>query len=183
MSKNEIVYNRAKTWQIGFFALNNTATNLYLFMFGFISYYATGIAGLMVMVVSTIITAMRFWDGVTDPIIGFFIDKTDSKFGKFRPFMVLGNAVLAVTTLIIFKTTHLMPEGTRLLYFIGVYAIYIIGYTFQTAVTKSGQTVLTNDPAQRPVFTLFDAIYNTVVFTGGQIAVASYLVPKHGFLQ
>lgn len=180
MGKNEIVYNRAKPWQIGFFALNNTATNLYLFMFGFISYYATGIAGLLVMVVSTIITAMRFWDGVTDPIIGFIIDKTDTKFGKFRPFMILGNVVLAITTLIIFKTTHLIPEGFRLIYFILIYAIYIIGYTFQTAVTKSGQTVLTNDPKQRPVFSLFDAFYNTFLFTGGQILVASVLVPKHG---
>ncbi|MBN2220913.1 MAG: MFS transporter, partial [Vallitaleaceae bacterium] len=90
-----IEYQSAKPWQIGFFALNNTATNLYMFFFMFIAYYATGIAGLLVVAVSSVITMSRIWDGFTDPIIGFFIDKTESKFGKFRPFMVLGNAMLA----------------------------------------------------------------------------------------
>lgn len=122
---------------------------------------------------------MRLWDGFTDPLIGFLIDKTESKLGKFRPFMILGNVILASTTIILFKTTHLVPEKLRLLYFIFIYAIYIIGYTFQTAVTKAGQTVLTNDPKQRPVFTLLDSFYNLFAFGGGQIFVASFLVKKH----
>jgi len=78
-SNSEIVYNSAKTWQVGFFALNNTATNLYMFLFFFIAYYATGVAGLLVVAVSTVITFSRIWDGVTDPIIGYLIDKTRSK--------------------------------------------------------------------------------------------------------
>lgn len=180
VEQRTVTYNRASTWQMAFFVLNNTATNLYMFMMGFVTYYATGIAGLMVMAVSTIMTTMRIWDGITDPMIGYIIDRTDSKLGKFRPFMILGNIILAITTITIFQVTHRLPESMRLYFFIGVYAIYIIGYTFQTAVTKSGQTVLTNDPEQRPMFSMFDAIYNALVFTGGQIMVASYLVPKHG---
>lgn len=180
MENINTIYNKAKKWQIGFFALNNTATNLYLFFFNFISYYATGIAGLSVMLISTIIMSMRIWDGITDPIIGYFIDRTDGKMGKFRPFMIVGNLILAITTVIIYQTTHLMNSNLRLVYFIFIYALYIIGYTFQTAVTKSGQTVLTNDPAQRPLFTLFDAAYNAIIFTGGQFLVANYLVKKHG---
>jgi Na+/melibiose symporter-like transporter len=182
--KSQIVYNRAAPWQIGFFALNNTATNLYLFMFMFVSYYATGIAGLLVVAVSSILTFMRVWDGVTDPLIGYFIDKTESKLGKFRPFMLLGNLIMAVLAVVVFKTTHLVPAGIRLLYFVAMYALYIIGYTFQTACTKAAQTVLTNDPKQRPLFTLFDAIYNTALFIGGQTFVSTVLAPKHkGFSQ
>jgi Na+/melibiose symporter-like transporter len=173
-------YNRAKLWQIGFFALNNTATNLYLFALGFISYYAAGIAGIAVVTVSTILTFMRIWDGITDPIIGFIIDKTESKFGKFRPMMVIGQVIMASTVIIMYNFIHLVPDGFRMIFFILLYGIYIIGYTFQTAVTKAAQTVLTNDPKQRPVFAVFDATYNIALFTGGQIAVASYLVPKYG---
>lgn len=176
----QITYNRAKPWQIGFFALNNTATNLYMFLFMFISYYATGIAGLLVVAVSTILTAMRIFDGITDPIIGFIIDKTKTKLGKFRPYMLIGNVILAITSVIIFKTTHLLPQGLRIFYFIFIYVLYIIGYTFQTATTKSAQTVLTNDPKQRPLFTLFDAIYNTALFIGMQVIVSTVLVPKYG---
>lgn len=178
--QSKVVYKSAKPWQIGFFALNNTATNLYMFVFMFISYYATGIAGLLVVAVSTILTAMRIFDGITDPIIGYIIDKTKSKFGKFRPFMLIGNIILAISAVIIFKTTHLVPQSFRLIYFIVIYVIYIIGYTFQTATTKSAQTVLTNDPKQRPLFTLFDAIYNSVLFIGMQMLISTVLVPKFG---
>ena len=88
--------HRAKLWQIGGFAFNNTATNLYMFMMNFIAYYLTGYVGVGVVVASTLITTMRIWDGVTDPFIGYMVDKTNSKFGKNRPFMVIGNVILAV---------------------------------------------------------------------------------------
>lgn len=179
-NQSKVVYNKAKPWQIGFFALNNTATNIYMFVFMFISYYATGIAGLLVVAVSTILTAMRIFDGITDPIIGYIIDKTKSKFGKFRPFMLIGNIILAISAIIIFQTTHLLPQALRLIYFILIYVIYIVGYTFQTATTKSAQTVLTNDPKQRPLFTLFDAIYNSALFIGLQLLISGTLVPRFG---
>ncbi|WP_227937738.1 MFS transporter [Alkalihalobacillus deserti] len=172
--------NTSRLWQIGFFALNNTATNLYMFIMGFVSYYATGVAGLTVMIISTVLMAMRMFDGITDPIVGYFIDKTNSKLGKFRPFMIVGNIILAGSVLIIFNVTHMLPQEYQLLFFIFMYAIHMIGYTFQTACTRAAQTVLTNDPKQRPLFSGFDASYNIGIFIGGQVLVASYLVPKHG---
>src|SRR5699024_4116404 len=42
------------------------------------------------------------------------------------------------------------------------YAIYVIGYTFQTSVTRAGQTALTNDPKQRPLFTVFNLVASMV---------------------
>ncbi len=178
-TRNDFV-NRSKIWQIGFFALNNTATNLYMFAMGFVAYYATGIAGVAVVLISTILTAMRLFDGITDPLIGYIIDKTNSKIGKFRPFIILGNIILAITVLILFNVTHHVPELLRLPFFIVVYGIHIIGYTCQTACTRAAQTVLTNDPKQRPIFSAFDATYNTILFVGGQFFIASYLQPKHG---
>ncbi|MRH43217.1 glucuronide permease [Aquibacillus halophilus] len=173
-------YNTAKLWQIGFFALNNTATNFYMFLLMFVTYYATGVAGLSVVVVSTILTAMRVFDGLTDPIIGFIIDKTESKFGKFRPLMIIGNVILATSVLLMYNVTHQLPQSFQFIFFILMYALYIIGYTFQTACTKAAQTVLTNSPKQRPLFAVFDGVYNTLLFSLGQVFVASYLVVKHG---
>lgn len=185
MSKTNVIsqdqqYNRAKTWQIGFFALNNTATNFFMFLMMYVSYYATGIAGIGVVVISTILTGMRMFDGITDPIIGYVMDKTETKFGKFRPFMISGNIILAIMAGILYHTTDLVPQNMRVLYFIGIYGIYIIGYTFQTACTKAGQACLTNDPGQRPTFTMFDSIYNTLLFSGLASYVSGYLVTKYG---
>ncbi|WP_449539063.1 MFS transporter [Ferdinandcohnia sp. Marseille-Q9671] len=177
---NNQQYNKAKLWEIGFFALNNTATNLYMFILTFVSYYAAGVAGIAVVVVSTILMSMRIFDGITDPIVGFLVDKTEGRFGKFRPFMVIGNIILAISVLVLYNVTHLVPESFRLVFFILIYAIHIIGYTCQTSITKAAQTVLTNDPKQRPLFAVFDGVYNTLLFTGGQVYVASYLIKKHG---
>ncbi|THE12842.1 glucuronide permease [Bacillus timonensis] len=177
---NNQQYNKARLWEIGFFALNNTATNLYMFIMMFVSYYAAGIAGIGVVVVSTILTSMRIFDGITDPIVGFMVDKTEGKFGKFRPYMIIGNIILAGSVLVLYNVTHLIPESFRLLFFILIYAIHIIGYTCQTSVTKAAQTVLTNDPKQRPLFAVFDGIFVTLLFTGGQVYVASYLIKKYG---
>ena len=66
-----IEQNRARIWQIGLFSLNNTSTNLFLAMMGYVSYYANGIAGLSVVLISVILTGMRIFDGVTDPVIGY----------------------------------------------------------------------------------------------------------------
>lgn len=178
--KKEINYNRAKTWQIGFFALNNTATNVIMLLMGFVSYYATGIVGLSVVLVSSLLTSMRMFDAVTDPIIGFIIDKTNSKFGKFRPMILIGYTIMAISILTLYNGLHLVPENIKLIGFIFLYGLYVIGYTFQTACTKAGQSCLTNDPAQRPLFTRFDSIYNLLLFALSAQYTSSYIVPKYG---
>ena len=178
---NNITYNRAKTWQIGLFALNNIATNFYMFLMMYVSYYATGAAGIAVVLISSLLTSMRMFDAVTDPIIGFIIDKTNTKFGKFRPMMIIGNVILAISTLILYNFTHRLPEGNpRVIFFVVMYAIYVIGYTFQTACTKAAQACLTNDPAQRPLFTRFDSSYMLLMGSGIAMYTSSYLVPKYG---
>lgn len=172
--------HRAKLWQIGGFALNNTATNFYMFFMNFIAYYLTGFVGVGVVVASTLITTMRIWDGVTDPFIGYMVDMTDSKFGKNRPYMVIGNLMLLVFSFLMVHVTHMVPQGGRFVVFIILYMVYIIGYTFQCVVTKAAQTCLTNDPKQRPLFTIFDGIYNTILFAAVPVYVSSYLIPKTG---
>ncbi len=173
--------HRVPLWRVGGFALNNTATNLYLFMMNFVAYYLTGFVGVAVVTASSFSMMMRIWDGVTDPFIGYVVDKTNGKFGKNRPFMLCGNLILAITSFILFHVTHKLPENTalRFAFFIVIAAIYYIGYTLQCVVTKSAQTCLTNDPKQRPLFAVFDGVYNTILFTA-MAAIAAKLGMKYG---
>ncbi|MGN0158625.1 MAG: MFS transporter [Brotaphodocola sp.] len=152
--------HRAKMWEIGMYALNNTSTNLYMTLVGYISYYLVGIIGVGVVFAGSFITLMRVWDGVTDPFVGMLVDRTNTKFGKNRPFIVLGNVLLFSMTWIMFNIIPRMPQSSRFMIFVVVYLVYIIGYTFQCVVTKSAQTCLTNDPKQRPIFGMFDCVYN-----------------------
>lgn len=173
--------HRVPMWRIAGFALNNTATNTYLFLIGYVSYYLMGFVGVATVVASSFSMFMRIWDGVTDPFIGFVVDRTNTKFGKNRPFMVIGQVILFVTSFIMFHVTHKLPENTtiRFAFFIVISAIYYMGYTFQCVVTKSAQTCLTNDPKQRPLFSMFDGAYNTLLWTVMAI-VAAKVSAKYG---
>ena len=171
--------HRAKGWEIAFYALNNTSTNMYQMMFMYITYYLTGVIGVAVVLAGTLMTALRVWDGVTDPFVGFIIDKTDGKFGKNRPFIVIGQIIMILGTGLIFLVCPGLPEVVRLPFYIVCYMFYIIGYTCQCVVTKSAQTCLTNDPEQRPIFSVFDTIYNMAAFGVMPIYITSVMVPKH----
>ena len=137
------------------------------------TYYLMGWVGVGMMVASSLTMAMRIWDGVTDPFVGFMVDKTNGKFGKNRPFMVIGNIVLAVTSFVAFHVTHNLPQAVRFPFYVVVLMVYYLGYTCQCVVTKSAQSCLTNDPKQRPLFASFDGVYNTLLFAGLAVITAN----------
>ena len=154
--------NRAKMYQLALFPMNNGATNVYyVLILSYIATFGNNVLGIAAVFASVMVTGMRVFDAITDPIIGALMDRTNGKFGKFRPFIVIGNAIMAISTIILYLITPKIPadmEWLRYVAFVGLYAVWVIGYTFQTSVTRSGQTVLTNDPSQRPLFTIFNTI-------------------------
>ncbi|MBR6666745.1 MAG: MFS transporter [Clostridia bacterium] len=167
MSKNETPVhsegmNRAKLYQLAMFPMNNGATNVYyVLILSYIATFGNRVLGLGMAFASFMITGMRVFDAITDPIIGAMMDKTDGKFGKFRPYMVIGNIIMAISVFLLYIITPLVPATMmwlRYTLFVALYAVWVIGYTFQTSVTRSAQAVLTNDPKQRPLFTVFNTI-------------------------
>ena len=171
--------HRAKMWEIMMYALNNTSTNTYMMVVGYISYFLIGIVGLASVLAGSIVTIMRVWDGVTDPFVGMMVDKTNGKFGKNRPFIVIGQVIMFATTFVMFNFIPKMGTGVRFVAFIIIYMIYILGYTCQCVVTKSAQTCLTNDPKQRPIFAMCDTVYNIILMNIViPVIVTDSLVPK-----
>ncbi len=179
--KKEVVYNRAKVWQIILFTMNDVSYNVYFFAISFLSYYINGIIGLATVTVAYLLTAMRVFDGITDPLIGVLLDKCDTKFGKFRPFMVAGNVIMAVSLLIMFFAIPGIENGTvRTIVFLVIYVIYILGYTCQGAATRGGQSTLTNDPKQRPMVSVVSGTGCMIVYTVLGLLVSGTLITKHG---
>ena len=154
--------NRAKLYQLVLFPMNNGATNVYyVLILTYIATFGSAVLGIAAVFASFMVTGMRVFDAITDPIIGALMDKTNGRFGKFRPFMVIGSVVMAVAVICLYVLTPMVPAsnmGLRYALFIGLYAVWVIGYTFQTSVTRAAQAVLTNDPNQRPLFTIFNTI-------------------------
>lgn len=108
----EVTYNRAKVWQLVLFALNNASTNIYLFTFMFVTYFSTGVLGLAAIFVSQIMGYIRIFDGFIDPAIGILIDKTETKFGKYRPILIIGNIITALSLILLLGLSG-VDEGIR----------------------------------------------------------------------
>ncbi len=177
-STESIAVNRAKGWQVALFPFNNAATNMYFAFYNYFVYWAvlalTGSVGTAIggVVVSSVLAIgvstfaslfaplMRVFDGITDPVLGGMMDKTRTKLGKFRPFMIIGNVMLAVSVLLMMFVSRLAGDIMWLqwVFYIVSYIIYVLGYTCQCAVTKAGQTCLTNDPKQRSQFVIWNMI-------------------------
>lgn len=104
------------------------------------------------VVAGFIFAASRILDAFTDPIIGTMIDKTTTRFGRYRPFILLGSIILNIGLLAIFGGFVVFSNDILMYtWIIFWYFFYIIGYTFQSSCTRSAQTILTNDPVQRPL--------------------------------
>ncbi|MGN0506327.1 MAG: MFS transporter [Lachnospiraceae bacterium] len=184
MEESGQTVNRAKLYQLALFPFNNGATNVYFMLtMNYIAYHANGVLGLALLFATTMVTVMRVFDAVTDPIIGLLIDKTQGRFGKFRPYIVLGNIIMAVSAMLLYFGTRYIPDTMmwfRYVSFVLLYMLYVIGYTFQTACTRSGQSCLTNDPKQRPLFTVFNTISSLVGMSLLQI-VATIIGGRVGY--
>lgn len=179
MEQEKIGVNRAKGWQVALFPFNNAATNVYFAFYSYFTYYAlmylsgsaasaiagTVVSGAAVIAISTFtsifVPCMRIFDGITDPVLGGIMDRTKTRFGKFRPFMIIGNVTLALSVIFMMLVFRGIPDSAgwaRWLCFIVCYIIYVLGYTCQCAVTKAGQTCLTNVPKQRSQFVIWNMV-------------------------
>lgn len=153
--------NRAKLYQLALFPMNNGATNVYfVLILSYVATFGENILGLIGFA-SIMVAAMRVFDAITDPIFGSLMDKLNTKFGKFRPFMVAGNLTMAISVVLLYIVTPMIDPAymwARYIVFTLLYAVWVIGYTLQTSVTRAGTSVITNDPSQRPLLNIFNAV-------------------------
>jgi len=173
-------FRRASVWQMTLMPFGSVAHNAFMFLMGLVSYYAAGPVGLGTVIASYVITGTRIFDGITDPIVAVVFDKTNGKFGKIRLFIVIAWSLMSAATLLMFFTNHLVPEGFRLVYFIVLYMVYIIGYTFSGVAYNTGFTVVTNDPQQRPIIGGLQMVFSMLFFAIAFMYQSMYLVPKYG---
>lgn len=94
----------------------------------FLMFYFTDVAGLSAAFVGTIFLAARIIDVITDPMMGVIVDNTRSKFGKFRPWIVIGTLLNAVVLVGLFST-HMFEGTTLYIYAAAAYILWGLTYT------------------------------------------------------
>ena len=107
---------------------------VYAFLSSFVMIYLTNTVGLNPGIVGTLIAASKFFDGVTDIFFGAMIDKTKSRMGKARPWMLYAYIVCAVTLVAIFAVPLDMGKTSQYIWF-------FIAYTLLNAVFYTANNI------------------------------------------
>lgn len=174
----QITYRRAKGWQLALAVMSQVVPTALVILMTFASYVAVGVYGATSVLAGTIITGTRVFDAITDPVCGFLADRLNSKFGRVRPLLLIGWLTVALAITLMFITC---PGKGNVLVFIGIYILYILGYTIYNTGDGMVAAVITNDPSQRPMVGRWAAVFKSI-FSGTFSAIlAMTLMPKHNF--
>ena len=77
---------------------------VYNFMAMYIMFFFTDLLGISPGIATVIIVVASLWDAINDPLMGMIADKTRTRWGKFRPYLIFGPVVVGLTTILCF--TH-----------------------------------------------------------------------------
>jgi glycoside/pentoside/hexuronide:cation symporter, GPH family len=111
------------------YALGDTASNLFFQTFNiFLTYYYVDVWGLAATAVSWMMLLVRFTDAVADPVMGMIADRTETRWGKFRPYLLWMAIPYGVAGYLIFANPSLGPTG-KLLYAYATYTLMLFAYT------------------------------------------------------
>ncbi|EKM8268280.1 MFS transporter [Salmonella enterica] len=94
----------------------------------FLTFFYTDVFGLTPALVGTLFIALRVFDAISDPVMGIIADRTQSRWGRFRPWQLW----MAIPIGIIGILTFTVPDagmGVKIIWAFGTYLILSVGYT------------------------------------------------------
>lgn len=95
----------------------------------FLMIYFTDTVGLTPLFVGNSFLIARVWDAFNDPLMGFIVDNTRSRFGKFRPWILIGSVLNAVVLVLLFRKPTGLSGTALYAYFSVMYILWGMTYT------------------------------------------------------
>lgn len=120
----------------------------------FLLIFYTDVMGLAAAAVGTMMLVTKLVDAITDPLIGALADRTRSRWGRFRPYLLFGAIPMAVTGVLTWTVPDLDPDG-RLLWAYATFTLMMLAYTVLSMPYSALSGVMTNDTQQRTTLISF----------------------------
>jgi len=131
------------------YSLGDTASHFVWDMVGFwLLFFYTDVYGISAAAAGTIMLVARFWDMAVDPIIGVVSDRTNTRWGKFRPYILFGAIPYAVLAILTFTTPNFGEFG-KILYAGATYVLLMTAYAAINLPYSALGAVMTDDTYER----------------------------------
>lgn len=137
----------------------------------FLFIFYTDVFGIAPAAVGLLLLITRFSDGVTDVIMGVIGDRTETKYGKFRPWILWSAIPLGVILSLLFTSPNLSPTG-KVIYAYSTYILFTLVYTANNIPYGALMAVMTGDDKER---TSLGSYRMVGAFAGGMLVQGALL--------
>lgn len=130
--------------------------------------FYTNVFGLDLSVAALLFLVTKIWDAVSDPMMGIIADRTSTKWGKYRPYLLWISVPFAISGILLFTTPDMGETGKN----VWAFATYILMMTIYTAINVpygSMLGVMTEDTDEKTVFSSYRMFF---AYTGSFIVLA-----------
>ncbi len=101
----------------------------WMFVGNFLMIFYTDVFGIGMSAVAGLMLFSRFWDAINDPVIGSLSDKTHTRWGRYRPWLLIAAPLTAVVLMLTFWAHPDWPSTAKIVYMAVTYCILVLGYT------------------------------------------------------
>lgn len=137
------------------YGLGDTASSMLWKLFSvYLMFFYTDICGIDAWVVGVLFLVTRIWDSLLDPVVGLLCDRTSSRWGTFRPWLLWGALPFGALGVL----TFYMPEwgtGGKVVYATVTYSLMMIVYSSVNVPYAALLGVMSADPHERTVLAAF----------------------------
>jgi len=131
------------------YSLGDTASHFVWDMVGFwLLFFYTDVYGISAAAAGTIMLVARFWDMAIDPVIGVVSDRTNTRWGKFRPYILFGAIPYAILAILTFTTPNFGETG-KIIYAGATYVLLMTAYAAINLPYSALGAVMTDDTYER----------------------------------
>ena len=136
----------------------------------YLPFFYSNIFGLSLVDAGVLVLVTRIWDAVSDPMMGIIADRTQTRWGKYRPYLLFVAPLFSIAGILLFTTPD-WSYGAKLIY---AYITYILMMTIYTAINVPYGAmlgVMTDDSQEKTVFSSFRMFF---AYGGSFIALATW---------
>ncbi|MEM0909469.1 MAG: glycoside-pentoside-hexuronide (GPH):cation symporter [Pseudomonadota bacterium] len=160
-SKSEGALRKSEVLSYGMADFTQTAAVQFTSMY--LLFFYTDVLAVSAAIVGTIFVFSRLWDAINDPIMGVIVDRTQTRFGKCRPYLIPGSLILCLALILAY--TKLPLEGAAMLIFVIVtYNLFNMAYTATNLPLTAQLPLMTNSLDERVKLSATRAFFQALAY-------------------